>query len=107
MVYGALSAYAFGFGMNLAFWPFSLGTDTALSYVPGGAVAENLHRFLLYTVTTSAIGWDTGRAITNAIAIALAGPAVLAALRRATRRAAFDASPTFDPPTGAREVVPR
>ncbi len=94
-LYGALSGYAFGFLMNLAFWPFTLGADTSLSYLPGGAVIDNLSRFVLYTLSTSAAGWDTGRAITNAVAILLLGPAVLAALRRASRRAAFDAPVTF------------
>ena len=93
--YGALSAFAYGFLMNLWYWPFALGSDTQLSYIPGGAVSENLHRFFLYTVTTSSFGWDTGRAITNAVAIVLLGPAVLAVLRRAARRAAFGAPVTF------------
>ena len=57
---------------------------------------ENLHRYLLFDATTS-LGWDTGRAITNAILIALAGRAVLGALRRAARRASFDAPITFVP----------
>ena len=39
---------------------------------------ENLHRFAVYTLLTSTGSFDTGRAITNAIAIALLGPAVLA-----------------------------
>lgn len=96
-VYGAVSAYAYGLLLNLTFWPFALGGDTALSYLPGGALGENLQRFLLYTLTTSAVGWDTGRALTNLVAILLAGPALLAALRRASRRARFDAVATFSP----------
>lgn len=95
--YGILAAYLFGFLINLSAWPFTLGADTGLSYVPGGGVLANLHRFLLFTLATSALGWDTGRAITNAVAIALAGPLVLAALRRASRRAAFDAPAVFEP----------
>ena len=96
--YGAVSAYAYGLLLNLTFWPFALGGGgTALSYLPGGAVLENLQRFLLYTLTTSAVGWDTGRALTNLVAIVLAGPALLAALRRASRRARFDATATFSP----------
>lgn len=39
---------------------------------------------------TSTGGWDTGRAITNAIAIALLGRPVLTLLRRAARRASYD-----------------
>jgi energy-coupling factor transport system substrate-specific component len=98
--YGAFSAYAYGFLMNLWFWPFAIGADTQLSYVPGGGVFENLHRFFVYTVTTSSFGWDTGRALTNALAIVFLGPAVLAILRRAARRAAFGAPVHFAPAPG-------
>jgi energy-coupling factor transport system substrate-specific component len=96
-VYAGLSAYLYGFLVNLWGWPFALGTDTELSYVAGGAVLDNLHRFVLYTLATSTWGWDTGRAITNVAAVLLVGRAVLATLRRATRRAAFDAPVTFEP----------
>jgi energy-coupling factor transport system substrate-specific component len=94
--YAGVSAYLYGFLVNLWGWPFALGTDTALSYVPGAAVAENLHRFVLYTLATSTWGWDTGRAITNVAAVLLVGRAVLVTLRRATRKSAFDADVTFD-----------
>jgi energy-coupling factor transport system substrate-specific component len=94
-VYGFLAAYAYGLLMNLWFWPYSTGLDTQLSYVAGDPALANLHRFLVFTLLTSALGWDTGRALTNLVAIAIAGPAVLAALRRAARRAAFDAPATF------------
>lgn len=87
--YGIFAAYAFGMLMNLWFWPFAVGAGTSVSFVPGGGLAENLHRFFVYSVTSSALGWDTGRAITNAVAIVVFGPAVLATLRRASRRATF------------------
>lgn len=91
--YGVLAAYAYGLLMNMWGWPFIAGIEVPgqdssdLSYVPGAPVAENLHRFLVYTLLTSTGGWDTGRAITNALALALLGPAVLTTLRRAARRA--------------------
>jgi energy-coupling factor transport system substrate-specific component len=47
-------------------------------------------------VATSTLGWDTGRAVTNLVAIVVLGPAVLFTLRRAARRAAFDAPVRFD-----------
>jgi energy-coupling factor transport system substrate-specific component len=97
MLYGAASAFAYGLLLNLSFWPFTLGAQTRLSFVPGASLVENLHRYLLFDVTTS-LGWDTGRAITNALLIALAGGAVLGALRRASRRASFDAPVEFEPP---------
>jgi energy-coupling factor transport system substrate-specific component len=93
--------------MNMSFWPFSLGGDTQVSYVPGAPWGENLHRFLVYTVLTSGAGWDTGRAITNALAIALVGPAVLVTLRRAARRAAFDAPVVFEPEEAGKDPTSR
>lgn len=93
--YGVLAAYAFGLMMNLWFWPYATGSDTQLSIDPEAGVPENLHTFVLYTLATSTFGWDTGRALTNAVAVVLLGPAVLTTLRRAARRAAFDAPVTF------------
>lgn len=95
--YGAASAFAYGMLLNLWFWPFTVGVESQLSYVAGAPLLENLHRFVLFTFATSLWGWDMGRAITNALAIALLGPAVLLALRRASRRAAFSAPATFTP----------
>lgn len=90
-VYGAMSAYVFGLLMNLSGWPFILGvadpgTDSTLAFVPGAAVAENLHRFFLYSLVTSTGGWDTFRAITTVLAVVFFGPAILSTLRRAAKR---------------------
>jgi energy-coupling factor transport system substrate-specific component len=88
--YGVVSAYLFGLLLNLSSWPFVLGIavpgHTGLSFVPGDPLGDNLHRFLAYTLITSTGSFDTGRAITNAVAIVVLGPAVLATLRRAARR---------------------
>ena len=89
--YGVAAAYVFGLLMNLSSWPFVLGIEVpghegSLSYLPGAALLENLHRFLVYSLLTSTGGWDTVRAVTNATAIVLLGPAVLTTLRRAARR---------------------
>jgi energy-coupling factor transport system substrate-specific component len=93
-IYGAIAAYAFGLLMNLSSWPFALspgfGDDAGLAYVAGAPVVENLHHFVVFTLLTSTAGWDTGRAITNVVAIVVLGPAVLAVLRRAARKARFD-----------------
>ena len=43
------------------------------------------------------LGWDTGRAITNVVAVLLVGGPCSSTLRRATRKAAFDAPVTFEP----------
>ena len=96
VAYGVFAAYFFGLLMSLWSWPFLAGTSPAVGFVPGAPLLDNLHRFALYTVLTSTLGWDTGRAITNAVAIVLLGPAILTVLRRAARRAAFDAPVGFD-----------
>jgi energy-coupling factor transport system substrate-specific component len=92
VVYGIVAAYVFGLLMNLSGWPFLLGVEVqghegSLSYVPGAPLLENLETFLVYTLITSTGSFDTGRAITNSVAIILLGPAVLTTLRRAARRA--------------------
>ena len=94
VLYGGVSAFAYGLLLNLSFWPFALGDATNLSYVAGASFVENLHRYLLFDATTS-LGWDTGRALTNAALILIAGKPVLAALRRAGRRASFDSPAEF------------
>ena len=91
VVYGVFAAYAFGMLMNLSGWPFLLGIavpghEGSLSYVAGAPVLDNMQRFLVYTLITSTGSFDTGRAITNAVALAILGPAVLTTLRRASRR---------------------
>ncbi len=93
VVYGVVVAYVFGMLMNLWSWPFLLGAEISgqgertLAFDPGASLRENLQSFGLYTLATSTATWDTGRAITNALAIVVLGPAVLATLRRAARRA--------------------
>jgi energy-coupling factor transport system substrate-specific component len=92
--YGVVAAYAYGFLMNLWFWPYATGIAAAganpnIQFVPGAGVVDNLRSFVRYTLATSTFGWDTGRAITNLVAICTVGSLVLAALRRAERRAAF------------------
>ncbi len=94
--YGAVAAFAYGLVMNLSFWPFALGPLTSISFVPGDPVGDNLIRFLAYDLATS-MGWDLGRAVTTAVLVGLTARPVLRALRRAGRRAAFDAQPEFAP----------
>ena len=92
--YALVMGLAFGMVMNLWFWPFaSYGPET--SFVPGDALAANVSRYLLFYVTTS-LPWDLGRAVLSALVLLLAGSALLRALRRASRRAAFDAPVAFE-----------
>jgi energy-coupling factor transport system substrate-specific component len=99
VVYGILAAYAFGLLMNLSGWPFLLGVQVpghegSLSFVPGAPLLDNLQTFFAYSLITSTGSFDTGRAITNSVAIILLGPAVLTTLRRAARRATVTAETT-------------
>ncbi|WP_285320222.1 ATP-binding cassette domain-containing protein [Pseudarthrobacter sp. lyk4-40-TYG-27] len=80
--YGVVASYVFGLLLNLWFWPFAVGSGTGISYVPGGPLGTNLSSFLLYSLLTSTAGWDTLRAVTTVIGIAVVGRAVLASLRR-------------------------
>lgn len=94
--YAVVASYGFGLLMNLSSWPFQLGiagtgAGGSLQLVPGDPVWANLHRFLLFTTFTSLWGWDTGRAVTNTILLITLGPSVLTTLRRAARRARFEA----------------
>ena len=51
--YGALSGYVFGFLLNLSFWPFYLDPSSTIAYLPGGSLAVNVHRYLIFDATTS------------------------------------------------------
>lgn len=98
--YGIVVAYGFGLLMNLWFWPFITGVEVpyhsgSISYVPGDSFVDNGVRFLVFTLLTSTAGWDTGRAITNTVAILVVGPALLHTLRRASRRASYGVPRTF------------
>ena len=95
-VYGSVSGLVYGMLLNLSFWPFTLGPNTTISFVPGDAVVDNLRRLVAYSLVTS-LGWDIGRAITTALLVALAGPVILRSLRRAARRAAFTPNPAPAP----------
>ena len=97
--YGLLAGLGYGLLLNLSIWPFLSGPygGSDLAYVPGGGLVDNLHRLLAFTLATS-LGFDIPRGLTNVALILVAGPAVLLALRRATRRAAFGAPVVFAPP---------
>jgi energy-coupling factor transport system substrate-specific component len=101
VVYGIVSALLFGALMNMWFWPFltgaSMGDNAVFAYLPGGSLGENLDRCLRFTLITSTLTWDVGRAITNTVALVVLGPPVLAVLRRAVRKARFDPNPQFLP----------
>lgn len=92
--YAAVVGLAFGMVMNLWFWPFaSYGPE--VSYVAGAPLAENLRHYAVFYLTTS-MAWDIGRSLVSLLVIGLAGRPLLRSLRRAARRAAFDAPVAFE-----------
>lgn len=94
IVFGALAAGVFGILMDLQFWPWALGGNTQLSYIPGGSISENISRFVTFHFA-SAMAWDIPRAILTCALIAFTGPSVLSALRRTYTRAAFSTPIVF------------
>ena len=87
-LYGIFASLIFGLLMDLQFWPWALGSQTQLSYVPGASIAMNLHRFLIYHFASS-MAWDVPRAFVTSVLTVITGPAVLFAMRRTKRRASF------------------
>jgi len=96
--YGVAAGLAYGIALDLWFWPFTSGTETSVSFVPGAPLAENLRRFWGFHLAT-ALGFDLMRGVSTAILVAVLGRPVLAALRRTRRRAAFDDIATFESST--------
>jgi len=94
--YGAVAALVYGLLTNFWFWPF-VGSATKWQFVPGLGTAANLHRFILFDLTTS-MGFDLTRAATTVVMVLVLGRPVLAALRRAARRAVFEPEVRFVEP---------
>ena len=92
--YGIFSSFTFGFLMDLQFWPWALGSNTQLSYLPNGSLGENFHRFITYHFASS-MAWDIPRAFITSALVLVAAPAVLNTLRRTLRRASFFAPIEF------------
>ncbi|MEU6755804.1 ECF transporter S component [Streptomyces sp. NPDC046685] len=93
--YGFAGSFAYGTVMNLQGWVILQGMGQGVSFHPGDPVAANLARFVAYCLATS-VGWDLGRAALTVVLTLTLGATLLKALRRATRKAAFDPSVAFD-----------
>ena len=88
--YGVIAGLLYGLVMDMWFWPFTTSGTNQLHYVPGDSLVANLHRFWAFH-PASAFGFDLPRAVGNAALVLVAGAPVLAALRRAARKASFQA----------------
>jgi energy-coupling factor transport system substrate-specific component len=91
--YSLVAGIMYGLVMNLWFWPYAT-FGTAISFVPGDPLAENLHRYIVFVIVTS-LGWDIPRGVLCAVMVAVLGRPVLTAFRRTARKAAFEAPVTF------------
>ncbi len=97
--YGLVAGLGYGVVMNLWFWPFLVASGDLVAtegiyFVAGEPVIDNLRRYLVFYLATS-LGWDLPRGLLTAILCLVGAGPVLATLRRALRRANFDAEPTF------------
>ena len=94
--YGVVSAFAYGLVLNLWFWPFGINASSSLGFVPDASLGTNVGHFWAFHLSSS-LGFDAARAVSNTVLLLVVGRPVLAALRRAARRAAFGEAPVFDP----------
>lgn len=109
--YGIFASLLFGLLMDLQFWPWALGSQTQLSYIPGVSIASNAHRFIIYHFASS-MAWDVPRAFITSLLTVITGPAVLFAMRRTKTRASFltpiefrtNSSPVIERAKEQREV---
>jgi len=97
--YGAVACIAYGFLLNLWFWPFTAGLPEQVAFTAGATMGENLVAWLRFCLITS-LGYDIPRAALTVVLILVAGRPVLMALRRMSRKAAFDAPVVFTPTDG-------
>ena len=88
MLIAIISGMTFGLLMDLQMWPWLLGTETSLSFVPGDSVGSNFQRFIAFHFLT-AMAWDIPRSLLTAALIGITGAPILNALRRTERRAFF------------------
>ena len=88
--WGLFWGMAFGFVMNIWFWPFIFDpVQAGMYWQPGVGPLETLKRYLVfYTLTSS--WWDMGRTAGNVLLIALFGLPTLRLLRRFGRRFTFE-----------------
>lgn len=88
MLVAVISGMTFGFLMDLQLWPWLIGGDTAISFLPGAGISENLERFIAFHFLT-AMAWDIPRSIITATLIGITASPILNALRRTKRRVLF------------------
>lgn len=106
-VVGALMGWVFGALMDVQVWVAGFRGSPDLGWLPGMAPGRALANFARFYVATS-LGYDTFRAVGNAVMVALLGLPVLAALSRVDARLKFEyvgdgTAPHLPPPEGRGE----
>ena len=96
--YGAIVSLLYGLLLNLWFWPFATGLPEQIAFLAGAPIGENLLHWFRFSLVTS-LGYDIPRAVLTVVLILIAGKPVLLALRRVSRKAAFEPDVTFTPET--------
>ena len=81
-VYAAIASMVFGILMDLQLWPWLIGADSQLAFVPSDTVSANLHRFFIFHFATS-MAWDIPRAIFTITLIMTTAKPILTTLKRA------------------------
>jgi|TARA_B100001093_G_scaffold520423_1_gene615718 energy-coupling factor transport system substrate-specific component len=94
--YAAFACIAYGFIMNLWFWPFSTNLPAQIAFAPGAPLMENLVNWWRFNLITS-LGYDLPRATLTVLLIILAGRPILIGLRRVSRLASFDTELRIEP----------
>jgi len=95
--YAAVACVAYGFIMNLWFWPFSTNLPPQIAFEAGAPFIENLVQWWRFNLITS-LGYDIPRAVLTVALIVIAGRPILIALRRVSRLAAFDTPVRIETP---------
>jgi len=95
-IYGAVVSLLYGMLLNLWFWPFVAGLPDPIAFAAGSPVGENLVHWFRFTLITS-LGYDIPRAVLTVVLILIAGRPVLLALRRVSRKAAFEPAVSIVP----------
>ena len=103
--YGAVACLAFGFLLNLWFWPFTAGLPAQVAFIPSASMIEHLAAWVRFSLITS-LGFDIPRAALTVVVILIAGTPLLSAFRRVARRAAFGADPRFEQPAESAPPIP-
>ena len=88
-IYASISSYFYGIFLTAWTLPLFVGPDTALSYLEGGSLTENVSRFIQFELISGGLVWDTGRAVTTIVLISLTGKALMTTLERAAIRTDF------------------